>query len=119
MVVSEQIVSVSARRHGVPERLARAIIHVESGGRCSATNRSARGVGQVLTKTAASVGVYGNLLDCSVGLEAMMRFLRKVIETHGTGCQGASAYNRGIFLPGRCTGYGRSVLSVEAREVRE
>ncbi|CAB4145961.1 LT_GEWL domain containing protein [uncultured Caudovirales phage] len=110
-----QMVTAAAQRHGVPVNLAHGVIRIESGYRCSARNGGAIGIGQVFRATARSVGVYGNLFDCSTGLEASMRYLKLAINMHGSGCAGVSAYERGVYAPGRCTGYGRKVIAMGVR----
>lgn len=112
--VSAQVTH-AATRHGIPPRLAHAIVRVESGYRCQARNGNARGIGQVFPRTAASVGVYGNLFDCATGLEASMRYLRAALMAGGSGCAGVSLYNLGIYARPRCTAYGRRVMALAAR----
>jgi soluble lytic murein transglycosylase-like protein len=109
------MVTAAAHRHGVPVGLAHAVIRIESGYRCNARNGRAQGIGQVFRATANSVGVYGNLFDCSIGLEAAMRYLKLSINMHGAGCAGASGYNTGIYTRSRCTGYGRKVIQLAGR----
>lgn len=117
-IASPGLVREAALRHGVPGHLAQAIIRVESGFRCRARNGHALGIGQVLPRTARSVGVTGNLLECRTGLEAAMRYLRAAIARGGPGCAGLSLYNLGIYARPRCTAYGRRVLALAAREAR-
>lgn len=113
--ISPQQVMRSAIEHGVPWRLAVGVIRIESGFRCNARSRDGKsvGVGQVLPRTARSMGVYGSQLNCTNSLEAMMRYLRAAVAAYGPGCAAASAYNRGIGRRSRamaCTAYGRKVL---------
>ena len=106
------LVTSMAEAHGVDPALAHAVVEVESGYKCSAKNRhsSASGPMQVLRSTARSVGVTGNLHDCRTGLEAGMRYLKKMVQASGgNGCAAASAYNRGSV--GGCTAYGRKVMA--------
>lgn len=105
------LVSKVAAKHGVPTHLVRGVIKVESGGNCRARNRSgAAGIMQVLPPTARSVGVHGNLLDCSTGLEAGVRYLKLALARGGHGCAGVSLYERGIGARPVCTAYGRKVM---------
>jgi soluble lytic murein transglycosylase-like protein len=107
------MVSEAARRHGIPVALAQAIIKIESGYNCRARSpNGAQGIGQILPATARSEGVTGNLYECATGLEAAMRYLAHAIESHGGGCEGASAYNTGLAAPRRCTGYGRKAMQL-------
>jgi soluble lytic murein transglycosylase-like protein len=108
----DRMVTDAAKRHGVPPRIAHAVIATESGYRCDARSRSgARGIAQVMPATARGVGVHGNLFDCSVGLEAGMRYLSYIIRKHGHGCAAISLYERGAYARPVCTKYGRTVLS--------
>ena len=106
------LVTSMAQAHGVDPALAHAVVKVESGYKCSAKNphSTAAGPMQVLRGTARSVGIQGNLHDCRTGLEAGMRYLKKMVALSGGGaCAAASAYNRGNV--GGCTAYGRKVLA--------
>ena len=110
------LVSKIASKHGVPVRLVRSVIKVESGGNCRARNRSgASGIMQVLPPTARSVGVHGNLLDCNTGLEAGVRYLKLALARGGHGCAGVSLYERGIGARPACTAYGRKVMRLASR----
>ncbi|MEE9481902.1 lytic transglycosylase domain-containing protein [Methylobacterium ajmalii] len=108
-------VTQSARAHGVPPALAHGVVRAESGYRCTARNRhsSAKGLMQVLDKTAHGVGVRGNRLHCATGLEAGMRYLRQAYRiAHGNWCQAATLFNRGTGAARTCSGYGRRVLAL-------
>lgn len=107
-----QLITAKAQKHGVPVRLAHAVVSVESRYNCGARSRSnARGLMQVLPATARGVGVTGNLYDCTTGAEAGMRYLSMIIRRHGTGCGAISLYNRGHAARPVCTQYGRMVLA--------
>lgn len=107
-----EIVKDSARKHNVPPRLALAVADVESRFQCHARSRAgARGVMQVMPRTARGVGVHGNLYDCRTGTEAGMRYLSNIIRQHGVSCASISLYNRGAHARPVCTAYGRKVLS--------
>jgi len=105
------LVTESAQRHGVPVRVAHAIVRVESNYNCGArSHMNARGIMQVLPATARGEGVGGNLYNCATGLEAGMRYLRKIVVAHGTSCAALSLYERGIYARPVCTGYGRKAV---------
>lgn len=106
------MVTEAAHRHGIPPRLLHGIVRIESGYNCHARNRSSRatGIGQVLPRTAHSVGVYGSLTDCSNGIEAAARYLKLALDAGGYGCAGLSLYERGIAARPVCTSYGRKVM---------
>jgi soluble lytic murein transglycosylase-like protein len=112
------MVTEAAERHGVPVALAHAIIKIESGYNCHARSRyGALGIGQVMPSSARAEGVSGNLYECSTGLEASMRYLKRAITVYGDNCAAASAYNTGIYGGRRCTGYGRRAMRL-AQEMR-
>lgn len=105
------IVASAAARHGVPAALIHRIIHVESGGRCSAENGIASGVMQVRPATARGVGVYGNLHDCRTGVEAGVRYLRLALnKSGGNWAIAATLYNRGIGADPVRSQYARLVM---------
>lgn len=102
----------AAKRHNVPQKLALAVADVESRFQCHArSSAGARGVMQVMPRTARGVGVHGNLFDCKVGAEAGMRYLSAIIRKHGVSCASISLYNRGSHAKPVCTAYGRKVLA--------
>lgn len=106
-----RMVTDAAQRHGVPVAVAHAIVRVESNYNCSArSHMNARGIMQVLPATARGEGVGGNLYNCATGLEAGMRYLRKIVVAHGTSCAALSLYERGIYARPVCTGYGRKAV---------
>lgn len=106
------MINAAADEHDVPRHIAHGVIKVESGYRCGLRNRvsGASGIMQVLPATARSVGVTGNLFDCSTGLRAGMRYLRLAISRGGSGCAGVSLYERGIYARLSCTAYGKKVM---------
>ena len=106
----------AADKHGIPHRFAFALVTAESRGNCRARSSSnARGVTQVLPATARSVGVYGNLFDCSVGLDAGFAYLRRVTAVHGFTCKGFTLYNYGEAATVGCQAYGRHIMSLANR----
>lgn len=105
-------VTASAHRHGVPASLAHGVVKAESGYDCRARNprSSAKGIMQVLDRTARGVGVHGNRLNCATGLEAGMRYLRQAyVAARGNHCVAATLFNRGTGASRTCSAYGRRV----------
>jgi soluble lytic murein transglycosylase-like protein len=107
-----EIVRSAAARNHISPSLLHGVIMVESSGNCRAYNHygHAYGLGQVQRRTAASVGVRGNLFDCRVGAEAAARYLRLAMTRARSACAAASLYNMGVWARPRCTAYGRKVL---------
>ena len=96
---------------GVPTPVARAVMTLESRGKCALRSPSgAMGAMQVLPGTANSVGVYGSLSDCNNGMQAGVRVLRRIIANHGLNCASMSLYNRGEYARPVCTAYGLKVM---------
>jgi soluble lytic murein transglycosylase-like protein len=110
----KDLVTAVAEEHGVPPAMAHAIVAVESRYDCAAKNprSSATGLMQTLRGTARAVGVTGDLQDCRTGLEAGMRYLKRAVEAHGSGCAAASAYNTGLSGKRGCTLYGRKAMAL-------
>lgn len=106
-----------ARQHGISPALVHAVIRVESNGNCRATStHGARGAMQVKPRTAAGVGVHGNLHDCATGILAGVRYLKQALSVNGGSiCAAASSYNTGTGIRGRCSGYGRKVVALMGR----
>lgn len=106
------LVTQSAERHGVPPKIAHAVVKAESGYQCHARNKSgAVGIMQTLPSTARSMGVHGPLTDCHNGLEAGMRYLALIVRQHGISCEALSLYERGLSARPRCTAYGRKIMA--------
>ncbi|TXN08944.1 lytic transglycosylase domain-containing protein [Methylobacterium sp. WL103] len=106
----QSIVTQEAARAGVPNRLAHAIIKVESGYNCRARNRSgASGAGQLMPATARAMGVR-NIMDCRQNIAGAMRYLRQAINRGGAGCAGDSLYETGVGARPHCSAYGRRVM---------
>jgi soluble lytic murein transglycosylase-like protein len=96
---------------GVPTPIARAVMTVESRGKCALrSSTGAIGVMQVLPGTAHSVGVYGSLYDCNNSMEAGVRVLRRIIANHGLSCASLGLYNRGEYARPVCTAYGLKIM---------
>jgi soluble lytic murein transglycosylase-like protein len=110
------IIAEVAQRHRVPVNFAQAITTVETRHRCNLVGSHGElGPMQIKPSTAREVGVTGNLRDCRTGAEAGMRYLAKAIARYGAGCEGASAYNRGLYSRRTCSAYGRRVMAVLGR----
>lgn len=108
----QSLVASSARAHGVPASLAHGVVMVESRYRCNSTGGGAHGIMQVKPGTARGVGVTGSLHNCATGIEAGMRVLKRALRAHGGNlCAAATAFNQGSNPGGRCSSYGRKVLS--------
>jgi soluble lytic murein transglycosylase-like protein len=108
----QAIVTREAARAGVPQRIAHAVIRVESGYNCRARNRSgASGAAQLMPATARALGVR-NPMDCRQNIAASMRYLHQAISRGGAGCAGVSLYNRGIGARPVCTAYGKRVMHI-------
>ncbi|WP_316172876.1 transglycosylase SLT domain-containing protein [Bradyrhizobium sp. SZCCHNRI2049] len=107
----EELINSAADQHGLPRTLVHAVIRVESNYNCRLTGRAGeRGIMQVKPATARSVGVTGNLYDCSTGLHAGLIYLRIAVSRGGLGCAGISLYQLGVHGRPICTAYGRKVL---------
>ncbi|WP_316234844.1 lytic transglycosylase domain-containing protein [Bradyrhizobium sp. SZCCHNR1004] len=107
----DSMIDAAADEHGIPRPLAHAVIKVESNYNCRLRGRAGeRGIMQVKPATARSLGVTGNLFDCSTGLRAGMLYLSIAIRRGGSGCSGISLYQRGVYGRPTCTAYGRKVL---------
>lgn len=108
------IVSKAAARHGVPQRLAHAVIGLESRHNCSARSRSgASGLGQLMPGTARAMGVRDSM-NCHQNANGAMKYLGDFYRrTGGNWCAAATAYNRGSV--GGCSGYGRKVVHSAGR----
>ncbi len=102
------MVTRAALDHGVPPRVAHAIVKVESNYNCAAKNphSTATGVMQTLRATAHGEGVFGDLRNCAVSLRAGMAYLAKIVRAHGVTCAALSLYERGLYARPRCTAYG-------------
>jgi soluble lytic murein transglycosylase-like protein len=100
-----------AENVGVPTPVARAVMTVESHGKCALRSPTgAMGAMQVLPGTAHSVGVYGSLYDCNNSMQAGVRVLRRIIANHGLTCASMGLYNRGENARPVCTAYGLKIM---------
>lgn len=98
--VTPEMIADVAQAHGVPTRLARGIVRVESHYRCNVKNPGSTALGpmQLVRGTARQVGVpYRRLTDCATGLLAGMRYLKLALaKAGGEWCTAAALYERGI-----------------------
>jgi soluble lytic murein transglycosylase-like protein len=108
----QNLVAASARAHGVPVGLAHGVTMVESRYQCGVTGGGAQGIMQVKPATARGVGITGSLHNCAIGIEAGMRVLKQALRAQGGNlCAAATHFNQGSNPGGRCSGYGRRVMS--------
>jgi soluble lytic murein transglycosylase-like protein len=106
------MVAESARAHGVPAALAHGVTMVESRYRCGVSGGGAHGIMQVKPATARGVGILGSLHNCATGIEAGMRVLKRALRAQGGNlCAAATEFNQGSNPGGRCSSYGRRVMS--------
>jgi soluble lytic murein transglycosylase-like protein len=106
------IIDAAADAQGIPRALAHAVVKVESNYNCHLLGSAGeRGIMQVKPVTAREVGVTGDLFDCATGARAGMAYLRIAISRGGSGCDGVSLYQRGVYAIPRCTAYGRKVMA--------
>lgn len=97
----EEMVSMEARRQGVPVSLALAIAKHESGFRCSAVGRHGeRGVMQIKPRTARGLGYRGSpagLNNCATGIKYGVMYLRMAYRKAGGNVyRAALLYNGGL-----------------------
>ncbi len=98
--VTADQVAVAAKRHGVPLAVARAVIRMESGGRCEARGRAGElGPLQIKPATARGIGYRGpisGLRSCTAGLDIGMKHLAMALR----GVRSPSTMPE--FMPGGC-----------------
>lgn len=88
----------AAEANGVPADLAVAIAFTESRFDCRATSKAgARGIAQVMPKTARGMGFDPHLLhSCTTGADAGMKYLRKMLDAcNGNPLCAARKFNAG------------------------
>ena len=107
-------VMASADAHGVPRKIALAIVKMKSGGRCNARNGHAVGLMQLMPQTARALGVRDRM-DCAQNLDGGIRMLASIGARYGWSCAALSLYERGEAARPKCTPYG---LQVERRMSR-
>ena len=90
------IVRAAARKHGVPEPVAVALIRQESGFNPRAHSyQDARGLGQILPSTWREEGCSGSMWDPSDSADCAMQYLAKGIRTEGSISGGLAWYHGG------------------------
>lgn len=106
----DQMLDDAADRHGVPRDIVHAVAFVESTKRCGVSNGPHRGILQVSRGAAKEVGVHWPPRSCYEEIEAGVRYLKKALDRGGTGCEGITLYNTGIYAKPHCSNYGRKVM---------
>lgn len=113
------LVNHYADKHGVPRKIAQAVVTVESKYNPNARGSHGEiGLGQIKCQTARGVGFVGNcsrLYDPATNLEYSMLYLRQALNAGGVGCAGISLYNTGLGASRVCRGYGKKVMQVASR----
>lgn len=113
------LVDTAAFAAGVPASIAHGVIRTESNYNPQLRGRAGEyGIGQIKCQTARSVGFAGDcsqLFDASTNLIYSMRYLRLALDRGGSGCAGASLYQRGVYGRLGCSGYGRVVMARAGR----
>ncbi|MDP1867017.1 MAG: transglycosylase SLT domain-containing protein [Bradyrhizobium sp.] len=108
------MVTSAALSAGVPEAIAHAVIRQESNYQPHLRGRAGEwGLGQIKCATARGVGFRGGcagLRDPATNLRFSMAYLRLALNKGGQGCAGVSLYQRGIYGPVNCSGYGKRVM---------
>ncbi|MGI3901218.1 MAG: transglycosylase SLT domain-containing protein [Janthinobacterium lividum] len=107
------LVTAAARRHGVPTRLALAIVDVESGFNPHARNGTSTGLGQIKPGTARDAGCHGSLWTAAANADCSARILAVLLrDARGDWRRAAAHYNQGRFARGSAgAGYARLVLA--------
>src|SRR3990167_587251 len=92
----DSLVSSASSRHGVPEDLVRAVVHVESRGRPDALSTAgARGVMQLMPQTARALGVQ-DVHDPAQNIDGGVRYLAQLLrQFNGDEDLAIQAYNAG------------------------
>src|SRR5262245_21008757 len=100
-------IAASARRYGVPQHFARAVIRMESGGRCDARGRAAElGPLQIKPATARGIGYRGpisRLRSCGAGLDIGMKHLAMALRRGSVAFHNAGIHAR--YLPAAARKY--------------
>jgi len=109
-------IPAAARAAGPPDKLVRAIIHVESGGNPRTIGTHGEiGLMQIKLETARSVGYRGSragLFDPATNLRFGTAYLAIAWQrARGDLCAAASLFNMGVFARPRCTTYGHAVVA--------
>src|SRR5262245_14931293 len=115
--VTDGQVGISARRYGVPLSLARAVIRMESGGRCDARGRAGElGPLQIKPATARGIGYRGpisGLRSCGAGLDIGMKQLAMALRRGSVAFHNAGIHAR--RLPAAARNYALKVMRLARR----
>jgi soluble lytic murein transglycosylase-like protein len=115
--VTDGQVATSAKRYGVPLSVARAVIRMESGGRCDARGRAGElGPLQIKPATARGIGYRGpisGLRSCGAGLDIGMKHLAMALRRGSVAFHNAGIYAR--RLPPAARNYALKVMRLARR----
>ena len=115
--VTADQVAVAAKRHGVPLAVARAVIRMESGGRCEARGRAGElGPLQIKPATARGIGYRGpisGLRSCTAGLDIGMKHLAMALQRGSVAFHNAGIHAR--RLPPAARSYAMKVMRLARR----
>jgi soluble lytic murein transglycosylase-like protein len=115
--VTDGQVATSARRYGVPLSVARAVIRMESGGRCDARGRAGElGPLQIKPATARGIGYRGSisgLRSCGAGLDVGMKHLALALRRGSVAFHNAGIHAR--RLPAAARNYALKVMRLARR----
>ena len=115
--VTDGQVAASAKRYGVPLSVARAVIRMESGGRCDARGRNGElGPLQIKPATARGIGYRGpvsGLRSCGAGLDMGMRHLAMALRRGSVAFHNAGIHAR--RLPAAARNYALKVMRLARR----
>lgn len=115
--VTDGQVATSAKRYGVPLAVARAVIRMESGGRCDARGRAGElGPLQIKPATARGIGYRGptsRLRSCGAGLDMGMKHLAKALRRGSVAFHNAGIHAR--RLPAAARNYALKVMRLARR----
>jgi soluble lytic murein transglycosylase-like protein len=115
--VTDNQVATSAKRYGVPLSVARAVIRMESGGRCDARGRAGElGPLQIKPATARGIGYRGpisRLRSCGAGLDMGMKHLAMALRRGSVAFHNAGIHAR--RLPPAARNYAMKVMRLARR----
>jgi soluble lytic murein transglycosylase-like protein len=115
--VTDGQVATSAKRYGVPLSVARAVIRMESGGRCDARGRAGElGPLQIKPATARGIGYRGpisRLRSCGAGLDMGMKHLAMALRRGSVAFHNAGIHAR--RLPPAARNYAMKVMRLARR----
>jgi soluble lytic murein transglycosylase-like protein len=115
--VTDGQIASSAKRYGVPLWVARAVIRLESGGRCDARGRAGElGPLQIKPATARGIGYRGptsGLRSCGAGLDMGMKHLTMALRRGSVAFHNAGIHAR--RLPAAAMNYALKVMRLARR----